>query len=176
MQLLPIESLESLIRASKREAFHLELQDDYTADGDENFRAWLDGNTEDDYAWLRGWLNLVEDLTVRGGKMRRARVVTTPHTDYTRWLLEVSRQNIAAGEEIRYVPRHVVDARRLTTDDWWLLDDAAVMFTVFDQGGQFAGGALTTDPRIIAQCQEVRDYVWNLAIPFTEYAAASTPQ
>ncbi|MEG8179411.1 hypothetical protein GZH49_12820 [Nocardia terpenica] len=175
MQLLDSAALDALIRGCKNEAFHLELQDDYDSpEGDEPYHNWLEGGTEDDFAWFRDWLNLVRDLTGRGARMRRARVVTVPHTDYTRWMLEITRQNADAGEEVRYVPRHRVDPSRLSTDDWWLLDDATVAFTTFEPSGRFAGGAVTTDPRIVAHCRGVRDYVWEKAIPYRNYMEQST--
>nr|WP_218022470.1 DUF6879 family protein [Nocardia amamiensis] len=61
------------------------------------------------------------------------------HTDYTRWSLVVAHQNIAAGEEIRYLARRLIDPAELTTDDFWLFDDKLVAFTVFEPSGQFVG-------------------------------------
>ncbi|MBF6332524.1 DUF6879 family protein [Nocardia transvalensis] len=175
MQLLRSDALDKVIHDCRREAFHLELQDEYgTSEGIEPFRNWLEGGRDEDYGWLRSWLDLVSDMTMHGATMRRARVVTVPHTDYTQWLLEVSRQNIAAGEEIRYIPRDRVDPNRLTTDDWWLLDDRTVAFTAFEPDGRLGGGAVTNDPRIVAYCREVRDYVWKAAIPYAEYTAHRT--
>ncbi|BEK84778.1 DUF6879 family protein [Nocardia seriolae] len=118
---------------------------------------------------VRRWLDLIQETTARGVHVRRARVVTVPHTDYTRWLLEVSHQNITAGEEIRYLSRQLIDTDRLTTDDWWLFDDEAVAFTVFEPAGRWAGGALTTDRKIVNYIREVRDLVWEAAIPHAEY-------
>jgi hypothetical protein len=108
-------------------------------------------------------------MTSRGAVMRRARVVTVPHTHYTRWLLEVSRESVKAGEDIRYVPRHEVDSEKLTGDDWWLIDNDTVAFTAFEPDGRLGGGAITTDPRIVEYCREVRDYVWGIATPYDEY-------
>lgn len=175
MQLLDSGAHTRLIGASKREAFHLELQDSYDSPGEnEVFRNWLEGGPEDDYGWFQGWLSTVRDLTARGAVMRRVRVVTEPHTDYIRWELELARLNAEAGEQIGYVPRHLVDAKRLTTFDWWLLDDQAVTFTVFTPAGQIAGSVATEDPRIVAYCQEVRDYVWSAAVPYADYVALQT--
>ena len=36
--------------------------------------------------------------------MTRVRVVSEPHDDYTRFLLDLARINVAAGEDIRYLP------------------------------------------------------------------------
>ncbi|MET9490923.1 DUF6879 family protein [Nocardia sp. NPDC006630] len=170
MQQLDIEEVNNLIRSSKSEAFHLELLDDYESPGgDRPYRNWLAGGTEDDYAWFQDWLSLVREISSRGATMRRARVVTVPLTDYQRWMLEITRHNVDAGEEIRYLPRHLADRLQLGTDDWWLLDDAIVSFTTFDPAGNWVGGAVTSDPRIVAYCQGIRDYAWRLAVPYLDF-------
>ncbi|NNH69822.1 hypothetical protein HLB23_08070 [Nocardia uniformis] len=175
MQLLDSGAHTRLIGASKREAFHLELRDSYDSPGEnEAFRNWLEGGSEDNYGWFQGWLSTVRGLTGRGAVMRRVRVVTVPHTDYIQWELELARLNAAAGEQIGYVPRHLVDANRLTTFDWWLLDDETVTVTVFKPSGQIAGSVATSDQRIVAYCQEVRDYVWSAAVPYADYVALQT--
>lgn len=123
----------------------------------------------DDFAWHQPWLNLVRSVTISGKAINRARIVTVPHGDYTRWGLTVAPHNIAAGEDVRWLPRHLIDADILSTDDYWLFDDNLVVFTVFEPNGQFAGRAATSDPRIISFCRDIRDRVWTAAIPHNKY-------
>lgn len=170
MQLLDIEGVNNLIRGAEKEAFHLELLDDYESPGgDQPYRNWLAGGPEDDYGWFQDWLGMVRDITAGGAMVRRARVVTLPLTDYQRWMLEITENNVDAGEDVRYLPRHLTDPHRLTADDWWLVDDSIVSYTVFDTVGNWVGGALTRDPRIVAYCKEVRDYVWKPAVPYHDF-------
>lgn len=169
MELLQGEAFDELFRTFGRQAFHLEVQDSYhTPDETGPFRLFLTGQI-DDFAWHQPWLNLVREVTGAGKSIRRARVVTVPHGDYTRWGLTVASHNIAAGEDIRWLPRHLIDTVDLPTDDYWLFDEDRVIFTVFAPGGQFAGGASTTDPRIVEYCRTVRDRVWQAAIPHDRY-------
>jgi hypothetical protein len=111
---------------------------------------------DDDLAWHQSWLNLVRNITTAGKSIQRARVVTVPHVDYTRWGLTVAPHNIAAGEDIRWLPRHLIDADALPTDDYWLFDDNVVVFTVLNP----AAGLPVALPRPIqllplsaAQCE-----------------------
>src|ERR687887_535670 len=104
-----------------------------------------------------------------GKAISRVRVVTVPHVDYTKWGLTVAEHNIAAGEDIRWLPRHLVDPESLTTDDYWLFDDDRVVFTVVAPDGRFVGGATTTDPAIVRRCREIRDRVWPVAVPHSRY-------
>lgn len=172
MELLQGEAFEDLFRAFRRQAFHLEVQDSYrTPDESGPFQLFLSGEP-DDFAWHRPWLKLVREVTGTGKCIRRARVVTVPHVDYTRWGLTVAPQNIAAGEDIRWLPRHLADANNLGSDDYWLFDDVTVVFTVFEPSGRFAGGAATTDPVIVERCRTVRDRVWDAAIPHDQYSVS----
>ncbi len=169
VELLQGKAFEDLFRVFDRQAFHLEVQDSYhTPDEADPFRLFLTGQP-DDFAWHRPWLNLVEEVTATGRTIRRVRVVTVPHGDYTRWGLAVSPHNIAAGEDIRWLPRHLISPDELTADDYWLFDDNQVVFTVFEPGGEFVGGAATADPTIVMHCRTVRDRVWQAAIPHDEY-------
>ncbi|MCM6778132.1 hypothetical protein NDR87_32085 [Nocardia sp. CDC159] len=162
-----------LFRSDWQVAVHLELEDTYTTPEEaEPFRKFLEGEP-DDYAWFSDWADLVRDLTTNGRTMRRVRVVTVPHVDYTRWSLVVAARNEAAGEDVRYIPRHTVDPALVAGDDWWIFDDDLVAFSVFTPEGAGAGLATTTDPVIAAHIRNVRDRLWPLAIPYTEYVAAS---
>ena len=172
MELLQGDAFDHLFRTFKRSAFHLEVQDSYhTPDEAGPFQLFLSGE-HDDFAWFQPWLNLVKEATGAGKHIARARVVSLPHVDYTRWGLTVAAHNIAAGEDIRYLPRHLIEPQDLTTDDWWLIDDERVVFTVFEPTGRFAGGAETTAPDIVARCRAVQERVWQRAIPHQEYVTS----
>jgi len=174
VELLQGEAFDALFRGFDRHAFHLEVQDSYhTPEESGPFELFLTGRP-DDFAWHRPWLDLVREATAAGRSITRVRVVSVPHVDYTRWGLVVAEHNIAAGEDIRWLPRHLVDPADLPADDFWLFDDDRVVFTIFEPSGRFAGGAATTDPRIAGYCREVRDRVWSIAIPHDQYVAGAT--
>ena len=171
MELLQGEAFDELLHSFTRMAFHLEVQDSYhTPDEAGPCELFLAGQ-DDDFAWHQPWLNLVRNVTASGRSIRRARVVSVPHVDYTRWGLTVAPHNIEAGEDIRWLPRHLINADALTADDYWLFDGDLVVFTVFEPSGRFAGGAATKDPKIVAYCREVWDRVWAAATPHSEYVS-----
>ncbi|MEV0298628.1 DUF6879 family protein [Nocardia sp. NPDC050710] len=158
-----------LFHGCKKQAFHLEARDSYAVPQEsERFRRFLDGERPivDDYK--NDWVDLVQETTGRGVMMSRIRVVTVPHTDYQRWLLSVTGSNVDAGEDIRYVPRHL--AGEVPPDDWWLIDNERVVYNLWDEhGSQAEAVAATTDPRIIEYCQGVKQRLWELASPYAEY-------
>lgn len=172
MELLRGEAFTGLFRACQRSAFHLELRDGYdTPDEAEPFRRFLTGEP-DDFAWHRPWLDLVREVTSAGVAMTRVRVASEPHSDYIRWGFAVAPQNIAAGEEIRWLPRHLTEGIRFPEDDFWLFDDERLIWTVFAEDGEFLGGREVADPRVVERCREVRDEVWARAIPHDRYVSS----
>ncbi|RZU49182.1 hypothetical protein EV385_0918 [Krasilnikovia cinnamomea] len=170
MRLLQGPLFEDLFRRFEHTAFHLEVDDTYdTPEESEPFRKFLAGEP-DDFAWHRAWLDLVRETTKSGRSVERVRVVSVPHVDYTRWGLTVAPLNIAAGEDIRWLPRDRLDGSDITADDFWLFDRSRVVFTVFTPDGAFCGGAETRDPAIVQRCVRVRDDLWTRAIPHSDYA------
>ncbi|MFB8279187.1 DUF6879 family protein [Nocardia colli] len=158
----------ALFHEAKREAFHLEVKDAYYTPEYEPLRKYLADEPED-YGWFQPWLNHVRETTGRGVAVNRARIVSVPHNDYTNYAKHVARLNVEAGEDVRYLPRHLIDPADLTTDDWWIFDDAVVAFTLFEPSGRWVGGAVTTDPRIVEYIRAVKERVWSTAIPLAEY-------
>jgi hypothetical protein len=173
VELLQAEAFDDLFRGFQRTAFHLELQDFYhTPEEAGPFDLFLAGQP-DDFAWHQPWLELVREATAAGRRITRARLVTVPHGDYTRWGLTVAPLNIRAGEDIRWLPRHLATGLDLPSDDYWLFDDNRVVFTIFEPNGRFGGGASTVDPVIVEHCRRARDQVWSLAIPHDEYVSST---
>ncbi|MEU2036617.1 DUF6879 family protein [Nocardia amamiensis] len=158
-----------LFHGCEATAFHLEVRDAYAVPQEnERFRRFLNGEPPivDDYK--NDWVALVRATTARGVEMSRVRVVTIPHSDYQRWLLSVTDGNVEAGEDIRYMPRHL--AGEVPPDDWWLVDNERVVFNLVDaKGAQAEGLAITTDPRIVEYCRRVKQRLWEFATPYAEY-------
>ncbi|CAM4259910.1 DUF6879 domain-containing protein [Nocardia ninae] len=168
MLLTQDDTFLDLFHKAKREAFHLEVKDAYYTPDYVPLRKYL-ANEADDYEWFQPWLNHVRETTDRGVAVNRARVVTVPHNDYTNYAKHVARLNAEAGEDVRYLPRHLINPDDLTTDDWWIFDDSVVAFTVFEPSGRWVGGAVTTDPRILEYIRTVKERVWSVAVPLADY-------
>lgn len=169
MEPLSYEGFKTLALARRR-AFHLEQRDAYNvAAEDEPFGRWLRGEP-DDYAWHQDWLGFLRQATAAGVAVQRVRLASVPHTDYVRWGLDVSPLNSEAGEDIRYLPRHLADGIKLPDEDFWLLDDDTLILSVFSPDGRTGGFAREPDPDLLRQCLVVRDQVWDRAVPYARYA------
>jgi hypothetical protein len=153
-----------------RQAFHLEMKEEYhVEDEDEPFRQFLAGETVDP-DWLADWLDHIRDATTAGCAMQRVRIVSEPLNDYARFLLALAAENVAAGEDIRYLPRDKAAGIDLPVEDCWLFDDSKLVFVLFPDEGRRVGLYPVDDAELTARYVTVRDQVWERAIPYAEYA------
>lgn len=101
VELLTSDDFRALFRSSRR-AFHLELKESYNVNREaEPFQKWLAGEP-DTYEWRRDWLAFIHEVTEAGIIVQRVRVAGVPPTDYLRWELALTPQNIEAGEDVRH--------------------------------------------------------------------------
>jgi hypothetical protein len=164
---------EPLFRAARFRAFHLEVRDQYLMDDEQEALRRFDAGVayerdEQPESW-KAWDALMVESAGRGVALERLRVVTVPHTNYTRWLLSATDDNIATGEAVRWLPRHLVDPADLPYDDYWLFDTNMVAFNTFAEDGAFTGLSITTDPALVARCSRVRKRLWPKGIDHQRY-------
>lgn len=167
--LLPAEEFRRQCETFEHTAFRLETRDRYVDEEErEPLRRFLAGESPDD-AWFMDWYEAVEQIVVGGRRMERVRVVSEPHSDYTRFGMDLARRlNIPAGEDIRYLPRHRAKELNLPDEDFWLLDSTRATVLHFD-GDVLLGAELVTDPTEVLKRCRWRDVAWHYAIPLDDY-------
>jgi hypothetical protein len=168
MDLLSSEEFRLYFHTAKR-AFHLELKDSYHVDAEaEPLRKWQAGEY-DDHAWRHPWQSFLRERTAAGCAIQRVRVVTVPHAPYTKWLLSIAGDNVKAGEDIRYLPRHLAADVDFPSEDCWLFDDDQLVLSIFPGDGRQGAFAAEHDPDLMHRYRVARDTVWDRAIPHAEY-------
>ncbi|MFJ9900216.1 DUF6879 family protein [Streptomyces sp. NPDC091280] len=172
MDLITPAQRDELFNQFERDAFHLELRDDYGSPVEDTpYARWQRGEP-DDYAWLDAWTTLMKRVTGEGKAVRRVRVVTEPHSQYVRWEHSLTHLNIEMGEDIRWLPRHLLPEEitfPLSGNDWWLYDDSLLAVGHFDPEGRVLGSEIVEAADVVTQCAGLRDQLWSLAIPHAEY-------
>jgi hypothetical protein len=163
-------SIRDLLRACERSAVHLEMRDGYMR-SDPMFIAWQTGGRDAPVVrdTFRSWTQLVREITGRGVDVRRARIVSEPISEYVRFEYEISDTNVAAGENIRWVPRRRATDLALPGNDFWLLDERLVIVIHFTGEGESGGRETTTDPAVVKLCASAFEAVWERAIPHEDY-------
>jgi hypothetical protein len=159
-----------LIAATTASAVHLETRDAYTPN-DPSFLDWKAGRPASAPAGA-AWYDLVREHTARGVGFRRARVVSEPLADYIRFEYASTSTNAAAGEDVRWLPRHTAPGLLVPLTDYWVFDGRLVRFGLFAGDGEFLHWELTEDPEVARTCSEAFERVWERAIPHDEYRPA----
>jgi len=172
VDLLPADEFRRQCETFEHTAFRLETRDRYIDEEEqEPLRRFLAGESPDD-AWFMDWCEAVERIAAEGRRMERVRVVGEPHSDYTRFGMDLARRlNVPSGEDIRYLPRNKAKELALPDEDFWLLDSVRVLVVHFDSD-QLLGAELVTDPAEVVKRGHWRDLAWHYAIPLDEYAGS----
>ena len=163
-----VPPFRELIEATTATAVHLEMRDAYTP-SDQRFLDWLAGRPVQESP-NPSWSDLVRTHVGRGIEFRRARVVSEPLADFIRFEYEITDGvNVAAGEQVRWLPRRRASALCLPGNDFWLFDDRLVRFGHFAGDGEFLDHELSEEPRVVKMCASAFEAVWERAVPHAEY-------
>jgi hypothetical protein len=164
--------LGSLLTGFQASAFRFEVRDRYNSDvGREPYRKFLAGEP-DDYAWHRGWMEMISRDRAQGKLWQRVRIVSIPLSDYNRYAMTIARLSASAGEDVRYMVRS--DARRLGLDplDAWILDEHQLVHLQFsDEDDTFVGAEVVEDESIVQRHLRWRDLALEHAAALEEFAA-----
>lgn len=165
---------DALFVGFEHTAWRLETRDAYLVDDEvAPLRAFLAGD-DVDLAWFAGWLETIRSAVARGRRFERVRVVPEPLTDYLRFEAWLCQYNVAAGEDIRYMPLDQARALGLPDDDFWLFDSRRLARLHFDDAGRPQGAEMIDDAGAVARAEQIRAVAWPRAIPFQQWYRPET--
>ncbi|MDH6131944.1 hypothetical protein P3T37_001318 [Kitasatospora sp. MAA4] len=163
-----------LIRAAEHSAIHLEMRDSYGVNEEkEAFAAWRNGfryDPADRASWWRPFLDLISETVDRGVVVRRARIVSEPVTEYIRYEHSGTFTNVAAGEQVRWLPRREASDIALPGNDFWLFDGRLIRFHHFTGDGAWSAYTYTDESAVAKLCADAFETVWERATPHEQYA------
>ncbi|MFH8739011.1 DUF6879 family protein [Streptomyces sp. NPDC017964] len=163
-------TFDDLLAGAKSSAVHLELRDTYYSNP--RFEAWQRGERvdwNDRASWWRPFHQQIADAVGRGVRVRRARVVSEPVTQYIRWEYYQTRANLAAGEDVRWLPRAAATELLLPVNDFWIFDDEVIELHHFSGAGQFLRDEFSAVPALVKQHAAAFEQVWDNARPHDQY-------
>lgn len=161
-----------LLRSAKRSAWHMELRDSYTPD-DPDWLEWQAGRRFDPADRWASWSGLVRQTVNRGVNVRRVRIVSEPITDYIQFEYDVTAaHNIAAGEQVRWLPRQTAAGVLVPCSDFWVFDSQVVLWNHFAGDGSWVGEERSDDMALAKLCATSFESAWERAIPHSEYRPA----
>jgi hypothetical protein len=163
-----------MLCSAKRAAVHLEMRDAYTPD-DPDWLDWQAGNRFDpaEREEWRGWFDLIAATVARGVIVRRARIVSEPVSRYIQFEFAVTAaHNVAAGEQVRWLPRRQAPDLVVPVSDFWLFDERFVVWNHFAGDGSWVAEELCDDPAVANVCASSFEAAWDRATPHEEYQPA----
>jgi hypothetical protein len=171
LNLIRGQEFHCLFETFEHTAFRLEVRDRYNSPSEaEPLRRFL-ADEPDDLAWFQDWTALVRTATAEGRRFSRVRVVSLPLTDYSRFGVEYSQHTIAAGDDIRYLPRDRADAIGLPDHDYWLFDSRKLAWMHFNEtDDRFLGSEIIEDPAAVVQHNYWRDAARHWAVRRDDFA------
>ena len=114
-------------------------------------------------------IDLVRATVARGVVVRRARIVSEPVAEYIRFEHAVTPMNLAAGEDVRWLPRRQASDIALPGNDFWILDGQLARFGHFSGDGDVLGEEWREEPAVTELCATAFEAVWERAIPHEDY-------
>ncbi|MEW1654014.1 DUF6879 family protein [Streptomyces sp. NPDC093707] len=166
----PEPSFTEVMKGTEQTAVHLEARDAYF--DNERFTAWRQGacvNWDDRASWWRPFHDHIAGAVARGVVIRRLRVVSEPVSEYIRWEHYVTRANVEAGEQVRWLPRRHATNLAVPANDYWLFDDQLARIHHFAGDGALVEHEFTSAPETVKFLADAFDALWEHGIPHEEY-------
>jgi hypothetical protein len=171
-----VEEFGALFERFEHSAFRVEARDRYVVENErDEFAAFLEGKPlRPRSAESDRWLSLVAAHRAAGRLIERVRIVSQPLTDYTRYEFAAYRDNIAAGEKVRVVPRAALtDAdQSWAGEDFWIFDDQLVVHLSYDDDGRFLGAQKVEDSRPYLAAKQ---RALSIALDFDDFVTELEP-
>ncbi|MBV9314448.1 MAG: hypothetical protein JO100_12105 [Pseudonocardia sp.] len=165
------EGFSRLFRTFEHTAFRLEARDRYNSPREtESFERFLAGEPGD-LAWHQKWLAMLRESSTQGRRFCRARVVSLPLSNYSRFGLWISQFASEAGDDIRYLTRDKAKSLELPYHDYWLFDSRKLVRMHFGEDDRFFGGEVVEDPATIVRHNYWRDAAWHYAVRRDEFVS-----
>ncbi|WP_017593260.1 DUF6879 family protein [Nocardiopsis potens] len=170
-ELVPFEEIGHFFDGGfEHTAWRLETRTGYASDkAQSDYQEFLRTGETSDQIHIP-WFTGVRRMVSEGKRYERVRLVDDPPTDGQRYLLSNARNNVAAGEDIRYMWRSDAQRHGVDLSDFWLFDSRVVARFHFD-GDRTAGMELITDPAEVLRACQIRDAAWHHAVRYEDFKA-----
>ena len=103
-----------LVYGFEREAVHLETRDAYGTGEELPYMAKWSAGEHDDLSWLDDWCAALRQHAAAGRRVRRARIVSEPLSEYQRWSHSIADPMVEGGEDVENILLRLIQAADLT--------------------------------------------------------------
>lgn len=155
----------------RRTAFRLEVRNTYDVEAERGrLERYLAGEPGPDPNRSTPWLDELRADAAAGKRWQWVHVVRGPLSDYLRCSLEWGyAANVAAGAQVRILDlAEQPQPDGLINEDFWLLDDEAVLIMAYDNQGRFLG-AEPAPASELPRYRRAHDAAWQAGQPLGSY-------
>ncbi|MFC7974659.1 DUF6879 family protein [Streptomyces cinereoruber] len=170
-------AFSDLLADARHSVVRVEMRDHSGVESEAaEFAAWREHRTiaPDAVENARPWTEMIQSAVRRGVRVQRARIVSLPPSEYIRFEHASTFVNLAAGEEVRQLPRRLATGLALPGTDFWLFDDRLIRFGHLSGDGAVIGHELNDDPATVRLYSAAFDAIWKLATSAREVRDLST--
>lgn len=163
-----------LMDASQKSAFRLEQLPQYLVPAeDQDLADWRAGTLKTRTPENDAWLAELQEITTRGIRWYRVRVLDYPLCDYSRFELIGHRENDAAGQETLVADRAEHAELADLHQDFWLLDDEIAVRMIYDDEGHYLHPERDDD---VDKYRRIRDVAVRCAEPLESFLKRRNPK
>jgi len=133
------------LQSAKKSLFRFEYLQDFNISSEkDNFDAYKKTGVFD-HGMMKSWWNFLELKQKEGVVAQRVRLVRKPITKYTEYSLEIFKETIKYGDEIRILPEEKITSDLEKLKDFWLIDDSVVLDMKYSKIGEYLGFKVIDD-------------------------------
>ncbi len=81
----------------------------------------------------------------------------------------MTRANVTAGEQVRWVPRRLASDLLVPCNDFWLFDDRLARIHHFAGDGSLVDDEFSTEPDVLKLFSASFEAAWEQGIPHEDY-------
>lgn len=148
-------TITQLFNDFKESAFRLETLPEYNVPDETEAREYFHANGILPEGHNDEWLKLIGQNVSAGKTMKRLRLLKLPLTEYEQFEMAAYKENIAAGEQIRFLK----NKKLKLIQDFWAFDNTWIARMLYDERGAWLGADVSEmdedDRRMVAAWLEI---------------------
>ena len=115
---------------------------------------------------MQGWWEFLELKQKEGVKTERVRLVREPLSDYVRWELEIHKQSMQHGDDIRVLTAEKINSSLEALQDFWLIDEHTVLKMQYSPAGEYHGFSASPEMQVAL---DAKNYLLSNSISLSDF-------
>ncbi len=132
-------NLMDYLESAKKSLFRFEYLQDFNIPEEKDDFETYKKTGKFDPTMMKEWWNFLESKQREGVIAQRVRLVREPFTKYTEWEIEIYKETIKHGDEIKTLSEDKLTTALDELKDFWIIDDSIVLSIKYTSIGEYLG-------------------------------------